>query len=212
MVGLPVSGVKEYAGFYWPDYDVHCGPAVIKHVGDLEEALSLVGNFDTAIQAGGNCGVFPVHLAQHFDMVYTFEPHPDNFYCLNLNTQGIDNIVKSQMALGNGKILGMGIHHVNDNAGAHYMIPDGDVTMIAIDSLNLDNVGLIQLDIEGGELGALQGAENTIKKCWPVIMVEEKGHGQKYYNIEIGAVEKYLFEMGYKRVKKINRDYIFIKE
>ena len=44
--------------------------------------------------------------------------------------------------------------------------------MITLDSLNLDNVGLIQLDVEYYELNVLRGAIETIKKFKPVITCE----------------------------------------
>lgn len=44
--------------------------------------------------------------------------------------------------------------------------------MITIDSLELNNVGLIKIDVEGMELKVLQGAEKTIRRCRPLIYVE----------------------------------------
>jgi hypothetical protein len=37
------------------------------------------------VQAGGNCGVYVKRYAELFETVYTFEPSPILFYCLNLN-------------------------------------------------------------------------------------------------------------------------------
>ena len=35
------------------------------------------------VQAGGNCGFLLNTFVDHFDTIYTFEPDPVNFYCLN---------------------------------------------------------------------------------------------------------------------------------
>ena len=55
------------------------------------------------------------------------------------------------------------------------------VPMKTIDSFNFENVTFIKYDIEGYELKALQGSEQTIKKYYPVIVVEQnKGNIQKH--------------------------------
>jgi len=51
---------------------------------------------------------------------------------------------------------------------------------MTIDDLGLDACDLIQLDVEGFEAKVLQGASQTITRCRPVIMVEDRGHGTRY--------------------------------
>jgi hypothetical protein len=46
------------------------------------------------------------------------------------------------------------------------------IPMLAIDSLNLDACDLIQLDVEGYEQFAIQGARRTIEAHRPVIIAE----------------------------------------
>lgn len=47
------------------------------------------------------------------------------------------------------------------------------VPIKTIDSFNYENVGFIKYDIEGYELRAIKGSEKTIKKYFPVIVVEQ---------------------------------------
>ena len=42
-----------------------------------------------------------------------------------------------------------------------------------LDSFGIENVGFIKMDIEGYELKAIKGAEQTIKSTWPVIVIEQ---------------------------------------
>jgi FkbM family methyltransferase len=138
------------------------------------DAIKLhVEDFRICIQAGGNQGMYPRLLKQHFEHVYTFEPDPLNFYCLTYNCQD-DNIYKMQAALGSET----GLARVNrlsmQNTGCHTVSTDGDcfVPMITIDTLNLPHCGYMQLDLELYELNAIRGAAKTIERFKPVIQCE----------------------------------------
>lgn len=48
----------------------------------------------------------------------------------------------------------------------------GEIKTIAIDDLDIQNVGLIKLDIEGSEPKALKGMWNTIDKGKPYLLIE----------------------------------------
>ena len=76
-----------------------------------------------------------------------------------------------------------------------------------VDSFNLENVTFIKYDIEGYELKAIQGSENTIKKYYPVVVVEQnKG------NLH---ARELLESWGYvcKGIDKVfNQDHIMVKE
>jgi len=54
------------------------------------------------------------------------------------------------------------------------------VPVITIDSLNLSNVSLIKIDAEGADLHVLKGAQKTIQKFKPAIIIELIGDGQNY--------------------------------
>jgi hypothetical protein len=69
------------------------------------------------------------------------------------------------------------------------------IPMITIDSLGLDDIDLMQLDLEGFEYDALVGARETIERCKPVIIVESTSDN----------VDTFLAEFGYVNWKKINR-------
>jgi len=59
-----------------------------------------------------------------------------------------------------------------------------------IDSLNLDSVVFIKLDIESMELKALEGAVNTIQRCGPFVAFEHHKTDRK-------AAEQLLQDLGY---------------
>ena len=51
---------------------------------------------------------------------------------------------------------------------------ENEVTFLKIDNLAINNVGCIHIDIEGHEYFALKGAEITIERSKPVILVEDE--------------------------------------
>ena len=63
---------------------------------------------------------------------------------------------------------------------ADVRVEGGRVDVIPLDSFNLSDVDLIQLDVEGYEWHALMGAEWTVKHNRPVIQLELRDFTQKY--------------------------------
>lgn len=132
-----------------------------------------VKNRRVCIQAGGNLGLYPSFLSNIFDIVYTFEPDPLNFFCLVNNCQS-DNIIKLQAALGDTSRLIQVRRNSMSNVGMH-QVDEADIGMIpqfTIDQLNIPMVDAIFLDVEGYEIKVLMGALETIKKHQPVIVAE----------------------------------------
>jgi hypothetical protein len=65
---------------------------------------------------------------------------------------------------------GSGLH----KGGASHIAGNGQtISMITIDSLAIDNLLIIQLDIEGFELPALKGAQKSIETHTPIILIED---------------------------------------
>lgn len=126
------------------------------------------------IQAGGNSGLYPVLFTEFFNPVITFEPNPVNFHCLVNNCQ-IPNVIKFNAALGakNGRVRSVELFWSNTGMNKVEEVSDSDyIPMTTIDSFEFQDVGMIQLDVEGFEFEVLKGAMKTIKNNRPVIMVE----------------------------------------
>jgi FkbM family methyltransferase len=195
----------------WPANDVNSWIGQ-KAFLDLRQQIEpyLKGN-TVMIQAGGNCGLTVDTFVEIFDTIYTFEPEPVNFYCL---TQNVDSpkVIKMQACLGEAN-RPMGVQplvaHVVDIGGFHIAQSPGVIPMFAIDSLNLQNCDLLQLDIEGYEYRALQGAVETIKKFKPVICVEIVDEYLIRYNNTQGEVLQLLEELNYEYKASYGSDRIY---
>lgn len=197
------------SGWAVPEKDRHCFFAVLSEAPDLGASLDLCKGFRTAIQAGGNIGIYPAALAQRFTRVYTVEPDAANFAALQINTSNQQKIIARRAAF--GKVRGRAaIDQIQpDNIGAHQIQPGDEFEVITIDSLGVTDCDLLQLDIEGSEHEALLGAIATIEASWPVITLELKTLGERYGYTDADTINL-LAGMGYEIADRVNRDVIFI--
>lgn len=198
--------------WYWPDRDTKCRKAVFQTSDDLREVYRHCSRFRTAIQAGGNMGVWPWRMARKFKRVITAEPDPVCFPYLDKNVTN-SNVQKLHAAFSDRP---SGVDIVCDpvdvdNLGAQYVRFGGHIPAITIDSLGVDDCDLIYLDVEGAELLALRGAVGTIQRCSPVIAVEDKKLSARFGS-QKGDIEKWLgVEFGYRVVSRPHRDVVLVR-
>lgn len=206
------KGYRLEQGLLWPEDDQKCAAAVFGTVSDMDHALRHVRGQRLAVQAGGNMGVWARHLAGIFDRVITFEADPTNHRALVFNTIGYDNINVLHAALGD--ITGVWCSteappSEEGNAGAVRIARGNRVPVLTIDSLMLPHCDLLYLDIEGTELAALMGAQDTISRCRPVIAFEDKGLST-HYGVSRGEAEAWVAELGYRVVARPHRDVVMV--
>ena len=161
--------------------------------------------------------MWAVKFAAHFSHVYTFEPDPKNYTALLYNVRDFaGTIIPMPFALTSKPKQHVSMIREDRNCGAHQITfndqSEGLPTM-TIDDLSMpgtDDVDLIYLDIEGAEMLALRGAQDTIRRSRPVIAFEDKGLGIPFgYNQ--GDIEKWLAsEFGYAVKHRVNRDVIMV--
>ena len=222
--------LSEYIEFngrrwLWPKRDEKL-KQVNDWVSDLNSVLFVMTQFGremkVAIRAGGACGVWPVALAKHFQIVYTFEPDKLNYWCLAANCSLYPTQIQHMnAALGErrGQVVTMLHHTEQNNSGAYYTADADDdqkeisVPRVVLDDFALFACDLICLDIEGREVEALRGARKVIEYYQPFIMIEEKPLPQmgpgKPVNHRPGEATEWLEKIhGYTVVEKVHRDVI----
>jgi FkbM family methyltransferase len=204
--------IVQHDGWWWPESDRQARPVITRDVAPATKALlSHVAGRDCVIQAGGNVGVYPVALADHFRRVITVEPDPENFACLERNLRARDSLNRIEAVRGGlGESPGACrmVEVEPGNCGAHRVASGGSIPLVSIDSFNLGPCDLIWLDIEGAELSALKGAVETIEACSPVIAIEDKGLGD-HFGVGSGEVAAWLQARGYAQVDRIGQDKVF---
>ena len=212
--------VVLYQGMYWLKDDGEgvteesaaenssCWQLINKFPDVPQKISEYVKNRRVVVQAGGNNGLYAKQYADLFETVYTFEPIPELFYCLNLNVTK-DNVFKFQGCLGNVHgVVGLG-RKVDNNGGSANIYGNGVTPTFMIDDLGLNQCDLIHLDIEGFEFFALKGASNTINKFKPIIVLETAGWSPRY-GISTSDILNLLRDFGYKMSADVQGDIVFV--
>ena len=147
--------------------------------------------------------------AEIFNKVITLEPDLLNFYCLLENTKKCKNVVPFRAALGDKSDMIQMTSPKTNNVGMHYIDGAGDIPQITIDSLNIKHLDLIHLDIEGYELFALKGAEETIRRCKPTVALEYNKLADKY-GYTMYDLNKWFADRNYVNHSRHESDFVFI--
>jgi FkbM family methyltransferase len=165
----------------------------------LNIALGFVKNFTTAIDGGANYGIMSYNLNSKFSKIYAFEVDTPVRDCLKKNVEKfqLDNVVVCDCGLSDKEEL-VALNYLKNTFGT-YINKEVSGTNICktLDSFGLEEVGFIKLDCEGYEPYILKGAEQTIKKYRPVILMEEKNYSKRYYGEEGNLAVDLLLSWGY---------------
>jgi FkbM family methyltransferase len=201
--------VETRDGLLWPVGDRMAYPTILGELAEIPVILGYCKTRRSCIQAGGNAGLWPRVLAPEFEMIYTFEPDRTLFHCLVNNVED-PNVVFLNAALGDKhKLVGLDRMYWPANVGAMQTTKEGRIPTLRIDDLGVTDCDLLQLDIEGAELFALQGAEETIKASKPVIVLELRRNGRSF-GVFDQQIREHVLSLGYKFAEKLNFDEVFI--
>ena len=159
--------------------DTHISSWVIDHnrLDIAEEMLrpfhQYVPEGGTVIDVGASIGDHTITYAQWVGkdgLVAAFEPHAQAYECLLHNTKHLPQVLQVQCGLSDtdGEV---GIV-MQDNSGASYITEsEGGISVAPLDSYEFD-AHFIKIDVEGYEVRVLRGAEETINRCRPVMLIE----------------------------------------
>ncbi len=151
--------------------------------------------------------------------IIAVEPDRRNFRKLLENTAHIENItyynalvsdIDGMVHLDNNK--GRGAHESgNGTLEAEAMTVD---TLVKKEKLTVDSQLLIKFDVEGNELKALSGAENTIRRLSPVLVVACYHRSEDYFTLPLKILEMNpsykVYMRHYKGIPAWETDFIFI--
>jgi FkbM family methyltransferase len=149
---------------------------------------------DVAIDAGANMGDLTIPLAQKIGpdgMVIAIEPQEVIHMVLQMNVaiNELANVVPIWAAVGEspGKFV---VPNYTYDKFTNYGVLGRDmwnmakegrqVDIITVDGLGLPRLDLLKADVEGMEREVLKGAAETIKKCRPLLFLENDRTGEKF--------------------------------
>ena len=180
--------MHEHYGWYFPNFETHF-PKMLKKSVDKglppeyqiavrKRSIELCSKRGTALDIGANVGLWSRDLVDNFAKVVAFEPVAVFRECLEKNVVG-NNFFISPLALGDHDTQATMII-TEGNSGHSHLDPatlgTGDVQVVKLDNLNIENVDYIKIDCEGYEYRVLQGAEQTVKRWRPIMVIEQKPH------------------------------------
>lgn len=170
--------------------DIYIGGSLINYGEYSEQEWKLLEQVTpeggVMIEVGAHLGAHTIPLCRKIGpkgKVFAFEPQPILFQnlCANLALNGFMNCYAFNQACGQdkGKLIIPDIAYTKQgNFGGIQLQWFKDcqfgqhVDIINLDSLKLKALNLLKLDVEGMEHVVLKGAQQTIKRCSPVIYAE----------------------------------------
>jgi FkbM family methyltransferase len=174
-----------------------------------------------ALDIGAHVGLWAMWLVKHFDQLHAFEPLPW-FADIFPHNVPMRTVELHRLALGRETGTVTLSVPLDMTGNTHVAIPgkepdrrDGHgpveqylgVPMTTLDSFAFPVVDFIKIDVEGYELPVVEGARETIRRCRPNIVVEQKGNDQPYGEARNAALA-YLTGLGMKPITVISGDHI----
>jgi len=156
---------------------------------ETEFVMSKIKVGDVVIDIGANIGYYTLIFAKlvgEQGKVFAFEPEPSNFYLLkkNVMTNKYNNVILEEKAVSNydGQTK---LFLSNSNAGAHRIYFSHRVTKnyVQVKVTTLDDyfknhelksrISFIKIDVEGAELGTLEGLKTLLETNKKIIIMIE---------------------------------------
>lgn len=171
-------------------------PRVEPEIKHIFRALPRGGTF---VDVGGWYGPWSLWMAKKADRVVVFEPNPGVADVLSNALPSNATLIRSAVSREDGHATlsvpagGRGTEGraslgvVSDSDHAH------EVDTVRLDGLQLPDVRLIKIDVEGHEQAVLEGAAELLKDQHPVLVIEiERRWGDPEHTIE------WLSQLGYR--------------
>ena len=178
----------------------------------------------TCVQAGGAFGMYPIRLSMYFDKVYTFEPLTENLECLKANMErigwehhpGYVTVCATALWHEEAKLWMDYSKAVKNSYGAHHVSRHGihggeEVIGEPLDDYEIGDLDLLWLDVEGAEVYALLGAADTIHRCKPVVVIEQRYLPQmQKLDVQPDTAARWLKSHGYREAGRTHGDSIYV--
>lgn len=178
------------------------------------EVFDLLKEDSILVDIGANIGTVALRAAKICKKghVYAFEPDPQHLDSLKVNQQlnQLSNVTIIPKALGCEPGTALLSKLEQRNAGMNRILPGEqaaqfDSTQIEVSTLDQEmsqinpaRIDLIKIDVEGYEFHVLQGAQKTIVRYKPILIIEVIDANLKVHQLSSSDVIDLLQNWGYK--------------
>ncbi len=152
---------------------------------DVQLVASLCDPHRVSLDIGADLGEFTIAMAASSRSVIAFEPRPAQARDLAAMFDAVGAAVRVEAVALSDEPGTIAMRVVESEPGRSTIDTDNslgdltgdqirviDVPVKRLDDLNLDDVGLVKIDVEGHELAVLRGAPETLARNRPAIVVE----------------------------------------
>ncbi len=156
-----------------------------------------IENGDVVVEVGANVGEFTLMASRNASKVYSFEPDPNCFFCLNENTREMEHV----------EVIPQAASNMNSNQVFYVSSEDADSSLIQpkiysnkieistvrldswMESKGLSGIDFLKIEAEGAEMEVLEGMGNEIKN---VKKVSVDGGPERYGKPTSNDVDQFL--------------------
>lgn len=191
----------------------------------------LNGRSGIVLDIGANLGTYTIPLAArnpNLDII-SFEPQQAIYYqlCGNVSINSLENVTAYNIAVGNTIDtieIAMPDYMKEENIGAFSLDPfvktktpttagrNRLVDIVTVDSLELENVCMIKIDVEGLEIDVLKGAEKTIVSSGYPPIIFEAWTQYDWWEDKKEELFNYVKNMGYELTSPYVNNFLAVKK
>jgi len=183
----------------------------VYELGTVSVLQQFLNKGDVFVDVGANIGFLSLlgcSKVGDTGKVYAFEPVPSTFDILKTNKtlNGFNQLRLNQFALGNDTKT-VEIYNEKENRGGASILNHINSEGIQINVKRLDELGIkekintIKIDVEGFEFEVLKGAEQTIKKNKPNLIIEYSLEREN--SAQSNAIYDWLIQLGFYKIYKL---------
>ena len=192
--------IVKVNGFWVPGNDIHLedwksGKPFTQNkclLGFIDYCRKENKKFNHILDIGAWVGTWSMAMNEFCGRVVAFEPDKLHYECLVKNVS--EDVETHQLAVGSEqKMISLS---QSDFTQERRVISDGTIPMVTVDSMAIDDIDMIKIDVEGYEMEVLKGATKSLRNT-QYLMIELNNNTKKYGSNNI-EVEEYIQSLGFK--------------
>lgn len=212
--------MKDIYSWKFPDSESHMDRMIGKSVKKFGRAdyqfpvrekavLKYCHAHRVALDIGAHVGLWSKPLAEQFQQVISFEPVQKFRECFVENVKA-PNVVLHPIALGDRECKVAMFVNPENTGNTHINLDEAitsNIPMKTVDSFEFPVVDFMKIDVEGYEIFVLQGSRETIARCKPTIVIEQKPH--TFYGLSQYAARDFAIKsLGMRLLEQVKDDFI----